>query len=104
MRVKNALTAALFVLLLIGASCGGIGTNGGENYGNLLDSPGGLILTQGEHPAGWGRTDCTSCHELDNIHLVNRTGLDIDIAAIHDLAVSGGEAGCPDCHGANGVE
>jgi len=95
-------TAILFFLFSL-ASCGGASFNEGEDYGNLLDSPDGLTLTEEEHTGGWGRSDCTICHNLENIHLVNRTGIAIDIDAIHDQALGEGEAGCPACHGTNGV-
>lgn len=85
-------------------SCAGSAVDEGENYGNLLDSPNGLILVEEEHGDGWARSDCSMCHHIDNIHLVNRTGLAIDITAIREEAKQNGDAGCPDCHGTNGVE
>jgi hypothetical protein len=91
-----------FLLALFVLACGGGGVDEGENFGNLLDSPAGLVLTEEEHPDGWGRTDCTLCHHLDNIHLVNRTGLSIDIQATHDQAIAAGIGGCAACHGTNG--
>ncbi len=85
-------------------SCGGSAFNDGEDYGNLLDSPEGLIVTEEEHVGGWEREDCTMCHNLENIHLVNRTGIPIDIEAIHEEALEDGLASCAPCHGTNGVE
>lgn len=70
---------------------------------DLLDGAEGLTLTEGEHEVGWGKAECTLCHQLENIHLENRTGLPIDIDQIHDDAIEDGVDGCPDCHGANGV-
>ena len=93
-----------FVLLtLFLVSCGGSVLNEGENFGNLLDSPEGLTLTEGEHIGGWGRADCTMCHNLENIHLVDRTGGLVDVDAVHDQAIDEGEDGCAACHGTNGV-
>lgn len=92
---------ALIVLFL--SACGGAELDKGEDYGNLLTTPGGLILTQEEHEAGWGLSDCTMCHNLENIHLENRTGLPIDIDATHDLAITEGIGGCAACHGTNGL-
>lgn len=83
-------------------SCGAE-LNEGESYGNILDTPEGLILIEGEHEIGWGRSECTICHNLDNIHLVNRSTLPIDVDAIHDQTIEDGEPGCPACHGDNGV-
>ena len=94
----------LLSILFFGIACGDGALDEGENYGNLLDSPEGLVLTEGEHPAGWGRAECTTCHNLDNIHLVDRTGIGVDIEAIHQEALDEGNEGCLTCHGANGVE
>lgn len=88
---------------LVAVACGAAPTNTGENYGNLLTTAAGLVLTQDEHIGGWQRTDCTTCHNLDNIHLINRSGVAVDVAAIHDQTLQDGNAGCPVCHGTNGV-
>jgi len=77
-----------------------------ENYGNILASPGGLILLQEEHPGGWMRSDCFGCHNVNNMHQVNRTGLpddQVDLPGIRAIIHSGGESSCPMCHGSNGV-
>jgi hypothetical protein len=94
--------ATLFVLA---AGCGGSGPPQSEDYGNLLNSPGGLTLVEQEHPDGWGRPDCFSCHEVRNIHIINRTGIaDLDLAAVREVVDQLGEASCPQCHGNNGVQ
>ncbi|MDO8519153.1 MAG: hypothetical protein Q7T11_03200 [Deltaproteobacteria bacterium] len=92
-----------FILLVALLSCGSAETDNGEDYGDLLASPEGLTLTEGEHEIGWGRSDCTTCHNLENIHLENRTSVPIDIEAVHDEALQEGEEGCNSCHGDNGV-
>ena len=92
-------------LLVFAAGCGGSGPSQSEDYGNLFNSPQGLILVQDEHPTGWGRPDCFSCHEVRNIHIVNRTGIaDLDLAAVRKVVDQLGEASCPQCHGNNGVQ
>lgn len=83
-------------------ACGELLENG-EDYGDLLDSPGGITLIEAEHEIGWGRSDCTACHNLENIHLVNNSSLPIDIDAVHERAIEDGEAGCTVCHGDNGT-
>lgn len=93
----------LFILVISLSSCGSTEVSDGEDYGDLLDSPEGLTLTAEEHEAGWGVAECTLCHNLENIHLVNRTDIGIDIEAIHDDAIADGISGCAACHGANGV-
>jgi hypothetical protein len=95
------------------AGCGSDGPMESANYGNLLNSPAGLILVAQEHPTGWGRPDCLVCHEVRNMHVVNRTGLPdctptvqeacIDLAAIRAIIRNQGQAICTHCHGNNGV-
>jgi len=91
-------------LLMAVAGCG----SGGppcEDYGNLFNSPDGLILTEGEHPTGWGRPDCLACHHVGNIHCVNRTGIPtLDMAEVREVVDRQGEESCIVCHGANGVQ
>ena len=92
-----------FLMFFLLSACGESELNKGEDYGNLLESPSGLVLTEAEHTGGWGRAECTTCHNLENIHLVNRTGIDLDIDGIHAQAISEGIVGCAVCHGDNGV-
>lgn len=93
----------IFILFMLGIGCGESPVNSGENYGNLLDSPSGLVLTEPEHAGGWGRSDCTLCHNLDNIHLIDRTGVATDVEAIRRQTLEQGSASCPSCHGTNGI-
>lgn len=89
------------------AACGSDGSNEPENYGNLLASPGGLIVLHEEHPDGWGRPDCLVCHNAAYIHTVNRTGLpdaQVDLPGIQQLVRVEGQSSCPQCHGDNGVQ
>src|SRR5574341_613550 len=91
--------------VLLGAalvSCGNNGSITSEDYGNLLNSPEGLVLVQGEHPTGWTRPDCFACHEIRNIHTVNRTGLtdeQADLAGVRAIVQAQGQASCMICHG-----
>jgi len=91
------------LLILLMAGCGGAAVNEGEDYGNILNSTEGLVLTQSEHEIGWGIAECTICHNLDNIHLVDRSGIGIDIDTIHEQVIEDGIDGCGACHGTNGV-
>ena len=106
-----ALPAAVLLWL---AGCGSSGSVQSEDYGNILASPQGLVLVQAEHPTGWTRPDCFACHEIRNMHTVNRTGLPdcaavpsdtpcVDLAQIQAVIRRGGEASCAQCHGLNGV-
>lgn len=94
----------VFVLVIaILPACGSLSSDTGENYGNILDSPDGLVLTEEEHIFGWGRSDCLICHNLNNIHQVNRTDINIDVEAIQEITFDQGESSCPVCHGNNGT-
>jgi hypothetical protein len=103
-------------LLATVTACGSSGGPQSEDYGNILDSPAGLVLVEQEHPTGWGRPECFACHEIRNIHIENRTGLPdcpptpsgtpiacLDLTQVRALVLSQGEASCAQCHGANGV-
>lgn len=93
-------------LLLALAACGSDASPQSENYGNLLASPEGLVLVESEHPTGWTRPDCFVCHNVNNIHQVNRTGLpndEVDLPNVRAIVRSQGEASCTMCHGDNGV-
>jgi hypothetical protein len=97
---------AALLLAAAFAGCGEDGAEAPENYGNLLASPGGLVVLEEEHPDGWRRPDCFVCHEIRNIHTVNRTGLpddEIDLPGVQAIVQAGGQASCPQCHGDNGV-
>ncbi len=93
-------------LLALAAGCGSSGSpQQSEDYGNLFNSPAGLVLVRDEHPTGWGRPDCFSCHEIRDIHTVNRTGIaNFDLAGVRNVVAAQGEASCPQCHGNNGVQ
>lgn len=95
---------AIFVLMLAG--CGSEAGPQSENDGNILASPDGLVLVESEHPTGWTRPDCFACHNVNNIHTINRTGLpnDVaDLAGVRAIVRNQGLASCSQCHGDNGV-
>lgn len=107
-----ACMVALAACLLV--ACGNDGSEEGEDYGNLLASPGGLLVLEEEHPTGFGRPDCQACHEVRNSHFENRTGLAncqdvpsgtdcIDLELIRDIIRREGQDSCMQCHGDNGV-
>ncbi|MCX8071178.1 MAG: hypothetical protein N3C12_01820 [Candidatus Binatia bacterium] len=100
--MMRRLWGVVFVCWL--AACGEDAPPTSENYGNLLESPAGLILVAEEHPSGWGRADCFACHPPHKLHLVNRTGIpDLDLTFIRQVVANQGEASCSACHGDNGV-
>ncbi len=75
----------------------------GENYGNLLATPGGLTLDATKHDIGWGKSQCNTCHNFNNIHLTDHTGTGIDMKAIQTIVFTDGLSSCATCHGTNGV-
>lgn len=95
----------IIIVMLIAAffACGD-GINDGENYGDLLTSPEGLILVESEHVGGWARSDCFFCHPIENMHLANQTSVPgIDMDEVRLITIQQGEAGCASCHGSNGL-
>jgi len=99
--------AAAALVALVAAGCGSKSDPQSENYGNLLASPGGLVVLEQEHPTGWMRPDCFGCHNVNNIHQVNRTGLpdsEADLAGVREIVQNQGESSCMLCHGDNGVQ
>jgi hypothetical protein len=106
-RRRGALAALGSVALVALAGCGSGASPQSENYGNILASPEGLVLVESEHPTGWTRPDCFACHNVNNIHQVNRTGLpndEVDLKGVRAIVNHQGEASCAQCHGDNGVE
>jgi len=100
------LCLSVFICGSLFAACGSEAGPQSENYGNVLASPEGLVLVQEEHPTGWMRSDCYGCHNVNNIHQINRTGLpndEVDLPGVRAIVRSGGEASCMMCHGSNGV-
>lgn len=106
----------LFVVVALAfAACGNNGAENGEDYGDLLSSPGGLLVLEEEHETGYGRPDCFACHEIRSMHIVNRTSLPncdqvddpdepcIDLADIQSFIRQDKEGSCVVCHGNNGV-
>lgn len=95
----------LLIFVLIGfVACGSIEDDAGEDFGNIINSPSGLTLMEEEHVFGWGRSECLMCHNVNNIHQEDRTGLDVDVEEIQQMTFEFGEAACQDCHGANGTD
>lgn len=75
-----------------------------EYYGDLTQTPAGLVLEFSEHGLGWGRTDCNSCHLPNNFHQdhVDRVGT-FDMQAIRDIVNATDTTSCVLCHGDNGT-
>jgi len=97
--MKRFLFVALMFALL---GCVG-GDDEGQSFGNLFEGTDGLVLTQEEHPDGWGRSDCFGCHPITEIHRVDRTGGLLPLEDIQRFVKQEGLDSCPICHGDNGV-
>lgn len=76
-----------------------------EYYGDLLETPAGLILVQEEHEVGWKEATCSHCHVTGNFHATfpGRTS-SFDMEQIRAYVEQAGPSSCSDCHGNNGVE
>jgi len=76
-----------------------------QDYGALAGSPQEVRLTQEEHPSGWRRRQCVSCHPIRDIHCDDEgafiTGWDMDW--VRGVVERRGEASCIICHGDNGT-
>lgn len=94
----------LVLILMLGALGCAEGDDMGQDFGNIFDSPEGIILTEDEHPDGWGREDCFACHPLEEIHQEDRTQTSIlPIEDIQEFVNEEGLDSCVICHGDNGV-
>lgn len=93
----------LLIILLTLVSC--VSENDeGQDFGNILMSTEGLILTEEDHPSGWQREDCYLCHPLEVIHQEDRSGTGLLLLEdIQEFVLQEGLASCPICHGDNGV-
>jgi hypothetical protein len=92
------------IILLSLLSCGEAGEDEGQDFGNLFDGPSGIILSRDEHEEGWGRSACLSCHPVEEIHRVDRTGSGVlPLKDIREFVARAGLESCPVCHGDNGV-
>ncbi len=104
--MNRIIRVALFLGAAVAVGCGNDGKPRSEDYGNIFASPEGLVLLQEEHPTGWSRPDCFACHEVRNIHTINRSGLpdeEVDLEGVRAIVSEQGESSCMLCHGDNGV-
>lgn len=70
--------------------------------GAMTASPGGLEVTEAEHPDGWGRSDCGTCHVQAALHRFSCTD-EVDLAELRARVEEDGDDSCVECHGENGV-
>lgn len=101
---KSIIVAAVFVGIVLLNSCGSMNNLSGENYGDIAGGPGGITLTEAEHPVGWKKANCFECHNNYNIHQQDRTGTGLNLQAIRAMTEEDGLESCPTCHGTNGIE
>lgn len=88
---------SLLLITLLLCSCGV--ERQYEDY--HLQSSTDLILTQQNHSHGYAKAQCFMCHNISNIHKVNRINApNFDIA--QPLVLQSGLASCSGCHGSNG--
>ncbi len=102
--MTRALSAALLVVSAL-AVTGCAPEITCEERGDMLVSPSGLVLEQGEHEAGWGERDCTLCHPSWTYHQINCTTFaDMDLQQMWEGVDPEDTESCMECHGANGVD
>ena len=73
-------------------------------YRDLLASPGGLALTESEHPTGWGQAECFQCHVTATLHESACGGEGVDLAEVRARVDPEDPTTCVPCHGDNGSE
>jgi hypothetical protein len=74
--------------------------------GSMASGPGGLEVTEAEHPTGYGDSACLQCHAVDTLHDAGCTAWVDPVAlraAVDEAVATEGEAACKTCHGPNGV-
>lgn len=99
---RSSLIGLLAVLAVAG--CGGSGNDDGQDFGNLIASAQGTQLTREEHPDGWAKSECFTCHPVEEIHRTDRSGTGVLLLEdIRALVSQRGLESCPLCHGNNGV-
>ena len=67
-----------------------------------LQSPADLTLSPTNHPHGYARRECYTCHLPHNIHQRDTLG-DPLFDSARDLVDQFGLKSCAGCHGGNGV-
>lgn len=89
-----------YVLLFLVICCGCAANRQSEQYtiSNIAD----LNLTSDNHPHGYTKTECFSCHLPQNIHQVDRIHAP-SFALAQSLVDQYGLASCSGCHGTNGI-
>ncbi len=90
----------VLILSLIFFNCGKDEKKQNEDYS--IPTYADIVLTQGNHPHGFTKSECFNCHNENNIHQEDRLGApNFDIAK--DLVKQSGLNSCSGCHGKNGV-
>lgn len=87
-----------FIIPLLITSCGVQPQS--EDY--QVSSMSDLILTQSNHPHGYGQSECFACHVKTNIHNSNALNPQ-SVELARRLVDQQGIASCRGCHGGNGI-
>lgn len=101
--MKEKIIIISVIALFSFISCGD-STRDREYYGDLSQTPGGIVINdEGEHEGGYGRSECLLCHNAYlNIHRGPDSGIDLD--AFVEEVQRQGSVYCRICHGQNGIE
>ncbi len=95
---RGFLSIALIANLLLFSGCGDSHQN--DDYG--ITDVNKIALTVDNHPHGYGRSQCFTCHLPDNIHQENRVNSFL-VDTARDLVKTEGTNRCYACHGTNGL-
>lgn len=95
----------VMAMVVLGACGGGSGNDDGQDLGNLLDSAQGTQLTEQEHPNGWKRSECFTCHPIEELHRTDHSGTGVlPLEDIRRLVARERLDSCHLCHGNNGLD
>ncbi len=98
--------ASRFVIYVLGSLlCGACGSaDPCVGVADIMETPQGLILTEDEHQAGWGSSQCFTCHQIWRFHVADCTeSMDFDMESINEMVDVEDPSSCTVCHGDNGA-
>lgn len=101
--MKNAQlkVVGVFVVTVVLASITACGVE--KQYEDYkLTTASDISLSSQNHPHGFGKSECFFCHNVNNIHQVDRLNIP-SFSLARPYVQQSGLASCVGCHGSNGV-
>ena len=103
--IKVLITLLLTSLITLGCSDEEQLSPPKEDHGDIfINNNLTFAVSQKTHPTGWGKANCLVCHNVNNIHKVDRiSALSINLPRIERTIDAQGLKSCTNCHGSNGT-